>query len=70
MKKDFSNETHKTSINIPIDLFTKLKEESKVLGINLNALILIKIQELERQNNSLKLLNRALNEIEQQKNNK
>lgn len=70
MKKDFSNETHKTSINIPIDLFIKLKEESKILGINLNALILIKIQELERQNNSLKLLNRALNEIERQKNNK
>ena len=58
-------QTHKTSINIPIDLFSKLKEESKVLGINLNALILIKIQELEKQNYSLELLNRALNEIEQ-----
>jgi hypothetical protein len=68
MKKDFSNETHKTSINIPIDLFSKLKEESKVLGINLNALILIKIQELEKQNDAFKLLNRVLNEIEQQKN--
>ena len=64
-KKDFSNETHKTSINIPIDLFIKLKEESKVLGINLNALILIKIQELEKQNYSFELLNRALNQIEQ-----
>lgn len=60
-------QTHKTSINIPIDLFSKLKEESKVLGINLNALILIKIQELEKQNYSLELLNRALNEIEQMK---
>ena len=61
------NETHKTSINIPIGLFSKLKEESKVLGINVNALILIKIQELERQNYSLELLNRVLNEIEQLK---
>ena len=60
-------QTHKTSINIPIDLFSKLKEESKVLGINLNSLILIKIQELEKQNYSLELLNRALNEIEQMK---
>lgn len=70
MKKDFSNETHKTSINIPIDLFIKLKKESKFLGINLNALILIKIQEVERQNYSFELLNRLLNEIEQQKDNK
>ena len=67
MKKDFSNETHKTTINIPIDLFSKLKEESKVLGINLNSLILIKIQELEKQNYSFELLTRALNEIDQLK---
>lgn len=60
-------QTHKTSINIPIDLFSKLKEESKALGINLNALILIKIQELEKQNYSLEILNRVLNEIEQMK---
>lgn len=64
------NETHKTSINIPFNLFSKLKEESKFLGINVNALILIKIQEFERQNYTLELLNRVLNEIEQQKNNK
>lgn len=70
MKDIVSNETHKTSINIPIDLFNELKRESKVLGINLNALILIKIQEYQKQNNALKLLDRALNEIEQQRNNK
>ena len=70
MKKNVSNETHKTSINIPIDLFNELKRESKILGINLNALILIKIQEYQNQNNALKLLDRALNEIEQQRNKK
>ena len=67
MKNNNSNETYKTSINIPIDLFNELKKESKLLGINFNALILIKIQEYQKQNQALKLLDRALNEIEKQK---
>ena len=67
MKNNNSNETHKTSINIPIDLFNELKKESKLLGINFNALILIKIQEYQKQNQALKLLDRALNEIEKRK---
>lgn len=60
-------ETHKTTINIPIDLYNELKRESTVLGINFNALLLIKIQEYQKQQEALKMLTKAIDLIEKEK---
>lgn len=61
-------QTHKTTINVPLDLYNDLKREARVLGINFNALLLIKLQEMQKQKDTLKLLQKALDTIEFSKN--
>ena len=54
---------HKTKINVPLDLFLEMKRDAKVLGINFNALLLIKLNKLKEQDNaldSLKIISEAI----------
>lgn len=44
---------HKTTINVPLDLYQEMKSEAKALGINFNALLLIKLNKLKEQDNAL-----------------
>ena len=60
--------THKTTINVPIDLYNELKREARVLGINFNALLLIKLQEIQKQKATLDLLERAIDTIKANEN--
>lgn len=59
---------HKTSINIPNELYDEMKRESKVLGINFNALLLIKLNYYKQQQDNLKLLEKAIETINEYKN--
>jgi len=44
---------HKTTINLPKSMYEDMKRESKVLGINFNALVLIKLNKLKEQDHAL-----------------
>lgn len=51
---------HKTTVNLPLSLYEELKSEAKVLGINFNALLLIKLDKLKEQKNALDTLSEIL----------
>lgn len=46
----------KISMNIPTEIYIELNRESKVLGVPLSSLILIKLNELKKQQESKDLL--------------
>lgn len=51
---------HKTTINIPLSMYEEMKREASVLGINFNALILIKLDKLKEQKTALDTLSEIL----------
>lgn len=51
---------HKTTINLPLSLYEEMKREASVLGINFNALLLIKLDKLKEQKNALDTLSEIL----------
>ena len=57
----------KTSINIPIETYEELSRESRVLGINLSALILVKLNQLKQQQDATKILSDIVKIYEEEK---
>lgn len=57
----------KTSINIPIETYEELARESRVLGINLSALILVKLNQLKQQQDATKILSDIVKIYEEEK---
>ena len=51
---------HKTTVNLPFALYEEMKSEAKVLGINFNALLLIKLNKLKEQKTALDTLSEIL----------
>ena len=58
-----NEEYHKTTINLPIELYEDMKRECKVLGINFNALLLIKLNKLKEQDSALDSLSTIANAL-------
>lgn len=54
----------KTSMNIPIDFYNELNREANALGIPFSSLILIKLNELKKQQEDKDLLTQLLNSNE------
>lgn len=54
----------KTSMNIPIDFYNELNREANSLGIPFSSLILIKLNELKKQQEDKDLLTQLLNSNE------
>lgn len=54
----------KISMNIPNKTYIELNREAKVLGIPFSSLILIKLNELKRQQESIDLLSNLLSSNE------
>lgn len=54
----------KTSMNIPIDIYNELNREANALGIPFSSLILIKLNELKKQQEDKDLLTQLLNSNE------
>ena len=53
--------THKTTINIPNDVWIELSKEAKVLGVPISAIILFKLNQLKKQQEDKDLLYNLLN---------
>lgn len=51
-----SSTTHKTTINIPNDVWIELSKEAKVLGVPISAIILFKLNQLKDQKKDKDLL--------------
>lgn len=51
---------HKTTINIPLDTYEEMKREAKVLGVNFNAILLMKLNKLKEQKTALDTLSEIL----------
>ena len=58
-----NEEYHKTTIKLPIELYEDMKRECKVLGINFNALLLIKLNKLKEQDSALDSLSTIANAL-------
>ena len=48
--------SHKTTINIPNDVWIELSKEAKVLGVPISAIILFKLNQLKKQQEDKDLL--------------
>ena len=49
----------KITMNLPLDLYCNLKKEAKSLGINLTALVIVKLNQLEESKKTIKILEKA-----------
>lgn len=68
MKK--SIETKRFNMNIPIELYNDLKKESDLLGVNITALILFKLKQLQEQYKLIDAFPALLEEIKKNNDNK
>lgn len=54
--------THKTTINIPNDVWIELSKEAKALGVPISAIILFKLNQLKDQKKDKDLLYSLIND--------
>lgn len=54
--------THKTTINIPNEVWIELSKEAKVLGVPISAIILFKLNQLKDQKKDKDLLCNLIND--------
>lgn len=53
---------HKTTINIPNEVWIELSNEAKVLGVSISAIILFKLNQLKEQKKDKDLLYNLIND--------
>lgn len=54
-----SSSYKKITMNLPMNLYNELKKESHKLGVNLTALVIMKLNQLKEQQNTIEILAKA-----------
>lgn len=57
---------HKTTINLPKEVYDDLARQAKVLGVNFNAMLLMTLNQIKEQKDALDILNKVIDTINYQ----